>query len=328
MITRRRLIVALGAGALSVPFASFAQQHGKVWRIGVLEWASMVQNFANLDAFRQGLREFGYVEPQNLVLEYLSADGRTERFPELASELVRLKVDLILARGSPATLAAKKTTATIPIVMTGVGDPVNVGAVGNLAHPGGNVTGLASFTPLLEPKRLELLKDLIPGLTRVAALMNMGNPGRVLAWKAIEKAARPLGIQLELLDVRKAEDLERAFDAATRQRAGALLVGQDGFTLANQRTIAELAAKHRLPAIYGAGEFVASGGLISYSVSYPPLYYRAASFVNKIFKGAKPGDIPVEQPTKFELVINMKTAKALGVKIPDVIMLRADRVIE
>jgi putative ABC transport system substrate-binding protein len=326
--TRRVFLGTLAGGLLAAPLAAEAQPAGKVTRIGVLEPTSMASNAANLDAFRQGLRELGYVEGQNFVVEYRSADGRSERFPDLAAELVRLKVDVILTRGTPAVLAAKNATRTIPVVMAASGDPVLSGVVASLARPGGNVTGLSAIVGEISGKRLELLREVIPGVSRVVGLFNMSNPIDALQWKETEIAASSLRVQLQLLDVRKPGDFGGAFDVATKQRAGALVAGVDALTWANRRSIVDLAAKNRLPAIYGAREFVDAGGLIGYGVSYPHLYHRAASFVDKILKGAKPADLPVEQPTKFELVINLKTAKALGLTIPPSVLARADEVIQ
>jgi ABC-type uncharacterized transport system substrate-binding protein len=325
-----RLVVALLALALlPAPLAARAQQTGRVYRIGMLQNVPAALNASNLDAFRQGLRELGYVEGQNVLIEYRSADGRDERFPNLATELVRLQVDLIVTRGTPAALAVKNATGTIPVVMAGIGDPVGRGIVVSLARPGGNITGLSGLNTEIYGKRVELIRELLPGAARVAAIFNMSNSSHPLQWKEVDLAAGSLGIQPQLLDVRKAEDLPRAFDAALRQRADALVVGLDGVTQANRRTIVDLAAKHRLPAIYASKEeFVDVGGLISYAASFPHLHYRAARFVDRILKGAKPADLPVEQPTKFELVINLKTAKALGLTIPQSVLLRADEVIQ
>jgi putative tryptophan/tyrosine transport system substrate-binding protein len=328
MIDRRTFLASTGAVLLAAPLAAQAQQAGKVYRIGMLETISTALNAANLDAFRQGLRELGYIEGQNVVIEYRSADGRQERFPDLATELVRLKVDLIVTRGTPAALAAKNATGTIPVVIAGAGDPVGSGIVASLARPGGNVTGLSAFNVEIYAKRVELLRELVPRLTRIAGLFNMSNPVIPLQWKEAERAARSLGMQPQLLDVRNPEDLGRAFDAATRQRADALVVGLDALTQANGRLIVDLAAKHRLPAIYGSEEFVHAGGLITYTVNFPHQYYRAATYVDRILKGAKPADLPVEQPTKFELVINIKTAKSLGLAIPPSLLGRADEVIQ
>ena len=322
------LAVILAVSLVLAPLAAEGQQAGKIYRIGMLETTSMALNAANLDAFRQGLRELGYVEGRNFMIEYRSADGRRERFPELATELVRLKVDVILTRGTPAVMAAKNATGTIPVVMAASGDPLLSGVVAGLARPGGNVTGLSAIVVEVTGKRLQLLREVVPGVSRIAVLFDMGNPNNALQWKETEIAAPSLGVQPQLLDVRKPGDFGGAFDAAIRQRAGAMVVGIDALTQANHRPIIDLAAKHRLPAIYASREFVDAGGLVAYGVSYPHLYHRAASFVDKILKGAKPADLPVEQPTKFELVINLKTAKALGLMIPQTILLQADHVIE
>jgi putative ABC transport system substrate-binding protein len=325
---RRTFIGSVASGVLVVSLHSYAQPQGKVWRIGILETVSPELNAANLDAFQQGLRELGYVEGRNLVMEYRSADGRSELFPSLAAELVGLKVDLIVTRGTPASLAAKRATRTIPVVMANAGEPVETGLVISLARPGGNVTGLSSLTVHLEAKRLGLLRELVPGITRIATLYNMSSPANPPQWKEIETAARSLGVQPQLLDVRKPEDFGPAFDAATRQRADGLIVGQEGLLQANRKLIVQLAAEHRLPAIYRSKEFIEVGGLMAYGPSYPDLYRRAATYVDKILKGAKPGDLPVEQPTKFELIINLKTAKTLAITIPQSLLLRADEVIQ
>jgi putative tryptophan/tyrosine transport system substrate-binding protein len=327
-VDRRAFFSTLAGGLLAAPLAADAQTAGKVYRIGVLEPTSMALNAANLEAFRQGLRELGYVEGRNMTIEYRSADGRSERFPDLAAELVRLKVDVILTRGTPAVIAAKNATGTIPVVMAASGDPVLSGVVASLARPGGNVTGLSAIVVEVSGKRLELLRQVIPGISRIAGLFNMSNPNDALQWKEAEIAASSLRVQLQLLDVRKPGDFARAFDAATKQRAGALVVGLDALTWANHRPIVDLAAKQRLPAIYGGREFVDAGGLIAYGVSYPHLYRRAATYVDKILKGAKPADLPVEQPTKLELVINLKTAKALALTIPPSLLARADELIQ
>jgi putative tryptophan/tyrosine transport system substrate-binding protein len=327
-VKKAALLAALVLASLSTPLAAAAQQPGKVYRIGMLETTSMALNAANLDAFRQGLRDLGYVEGHNLMIEYRSAEGHGERFPDLATELVRLKVDLILTRGTPAALAAKNATEKIPVVMASSGDPLQTGVIAGLAHPGGNVTGLSAIIVELTGKRLGLLKEVVPGVSRIAVLLNMSNPNNALLWKEIEIAAPSLGVQLQLLAVRMSGDFGEAFDAAIKQRAGGLVVGSDALTQANRRPVVDLAARHRLPAIYSAREFVDAGGLIAYGVSYPHLYRRAAIFVDKIFKGAKPGDLPVEQPTQFELVVNLRTAKALGLTIPQSVLLRADEVIQ
>jgi len=324
---RRDFIILLGGATAAWPLSAGAQQAGKIWRIGMLENTSRSVNAANFDAFRQGMRELGYVEGQNLVIEYRSVDGRSERYPELAADLVRLKVDLIVTRGTPAVLAAKSASATIPVVMAAIAEPPT-SVIASLARPGGNVTGLSSFTSELEPKRIELIKEIVPGIARVAVMYNMSNPVFLPRWQQMERVARSVGFQPQLLDVRKPQDLERAFDAAMTQRADALVVSNDSLTVANRKLITELAAKHRLPAIYASREFVDAGGLIAYAVKLSDQYRRAAVYVDKILKGAKPADLPVEQPTKFELVINLKAAKQIGLTIPPNVLARADKVIK
>src|SRR5437867_4747514 len=323
---RRTFIGGIAGGLLAAPVAARAQQVAKVYRIGILETIPAPLNAANLDALRKGLRDLGYVEGRNLIIEYRSADGRAERFPDLASELVRLKVDLIVTRGTPAARAAKNATGTIPVVMATMGDPRAI--VASFAHPGHNITGVTTFSTELTAKRIELLKELVPNLSRVALLHNMGNPAAPPEWEETKTAARSLGLQAELLDVRSQGDLGRAFELAVRQRVDALVIGADGLTQMHQQTIVDLVARNRLPASYPAREFVEAGGLIAYAVNYPDHCSRFASFVDKIFKGAKPADLPVEQPTKFELVINLRTAKALGLTIPQSMRLRADEVIQ
>jgi putative tryptophan/tyrosine transport system substrate-binding protein len=322
---RRTFIGRVATGLLGAPLAARAQQGGKVYRIGILETIPAARNAANLDALRKGLRDLGYVEGRNLVIEYRSADGRAERFPDLASELVRLKVDLIVTRGTPAAKAAKNATGTVPVVMAAM-SPLAV--VESLAHPGGNITGVTTFSTELTGKRIELLKELVPSLSRIALLHNMGNPAAPPEWEETKTAARSLGLQAELLDVRSQDALGRAFELAVRQHVGALLIGFDGLSQMYQQTIVDFVARNRLPAVYPAREFVEAGGLIAYAVNYPDLYFRFASFVDRIFKGAKPAELPVEQPTKFELVINLKTAKTLGLTIPQSVLLRADEVIQ
>jgi len=324
---RRREVIALLAGAaLAWPFAARSQQVGKVYRIGILETIPAAQNTAKFDALRRGLRELGYVEGQNLIIEYRSADGRAERFPDIAAELVRLQVDLIVTRGTPAAKAAKIATGTIPVVMAAMGDPLAV--VASLAHPGGNITGITTFSTELTGKRIELLKELVPSLSRVALLHNMGNPVGPPEWDETKTAAGSLGLHAELLDVRKQDDLGRAFEMAVRRHVDAVLIGIDGLTQMHQQTIIDLVARNRLPASYPAREFVEAGGLMAYAVNYPDLYFRAAGLIDKIFKGAMPAELPVEQPSKFELVINLKTVKALGLTIPAALLARADEVIE
>ena len=322
---RRTFIGGFAGALLAAPLAARAQQAGKVYRVGILESIPAAQNTANLDALRKGLRELGYVEGQNLIIEYRSADGRAERFPDLASEMVRLKVDVLLTRGTPAARAVKNATGTIPVIMATMGDPRAI--VASFARPGGNITGVTTFSTELTPKRIQLLKELVPKLSRVALLHNMGNPAAPPEWEETKVAASALGLQAELLDVRNQHDLRRAFDLAARQRVDALLVGADGLTQMHQQTIVDLVARNRLPAAYPAREFVEAGGLFAYAVNYADLYFRLASFIDKIIKGAKPAELPVEQPTKFELVINLKTARELGITIPQSLLLLANEVI-
>jgi len=323
---RRTFIGGVAGGLVATPFAARAQQLGKIYRIGLLETIPAAQNAANLDALRKGLRDLGYVEGRNLIIEYRSAEGRAERFPDLASELVRLKVDLIVTRGTPAAIAAKNATRTIPLLMATMGDPRAI--VTSFAHPGGNITGVTTFSTELTAKRIELLKEMVPNLSRVALLHNMGNPAAPPEWEETKRAARALGLHAELLDVRSQGDLSRAFELAVRQHVDALVIGADGLIQMHQRTILDLVDRNTLPAAWPAREFVEAGGLVAYAVNYPDLYFRFASFVDKIFKGAKPGELPVEQPTKFELLINLKTAKALGITVPKSLLLRADEVIQ
>jgi putative ABC transport system substrate-binding protein len=319
---RRTFIGGIAGGLLAAPLAAPAQQVGKVYRIGILETIPALQNAAKLDALRKGLRELGYVEGRNLIIEYRSAEGRAERFPDLASELVRLKVDLIVTRGTPAAKAVKGATGTIPVVMAAMGEPLAV--VATLAHPGGNITGLTTFSIELTGKRVEVIKELVPSLSRVALLQNMGNPVAPPEWEETKTAARSLGLQAELLDVRSQGDLSRAFELAVRQHVEALVIGIDGLTQMYQQSIVDSAARNRLPAVYPDRAFVDGGGLIAYAVNYPDLYLRAAGLIGKIFKGAKPADMPIEQPTKFDLVINLKTTKSLGLTIPQSLRVQAE----
>jgi putative tryptophan/tyrosine transport system substrate-binding protein len=327
-LKRRQFITLLGGAAAAWPLTAHAQQHGRVYRIGLLEMTPASSNAANFDALRKGLRELGYVEGQNLIFDYRSIDGRPERYPQLAAELVRLNVDLIVTRGTPAVMAAKNATGTIPVVMAASGEPVGTRVVEGLARPGGNITGLSAFTSGLFLKRLELLRETVAGIRRIGFMHNIDNPPVPPQWEELKTVAPSLGLEAQLLDVRKSEDIVRAFHAANARRTDAILVGNDAVILANRRQVVELAAKHRLPMMYNSREFIDAGGLMTYGVSYPDLYRRAATFVDKIFKGATPADLPVEQPTKFELVINLKTAKALGLTMSDKLLVAADEVIE
>jgi putative ABC transport system substrate-binding protein len=324
---RREFITLLGGAAVAWPLAARAQQQ-KVWRIGMLDTASRELNSANLAVFYKELRDFGYVEGQNLIIEYRSADGRNERLPDLVSELLRLNVDLIVVRGTPEVLAIKNATSTIPVVMSAVVDPVGLGVAASLRRPGGNITGMSSIVTELEAKRVELLKELVPGMKRMALLGDFRNSAVAMQWDEVQIAARSLGIEAQRFDVRSNADVNRAFEVAIREHVDAIRVGVDGVTRPNRRLIIDLAAMHKLPTIYAAREFADEGGLIAYAANYAHLYLRAASFVDKIFKGANPADIPVEQPTKFDLIVNLKTAKALGLTVPYTLLARADEVIE
>ena len=324
-MNRRAFLTRLGLSLLAAPLAAEAQQAGKVYRIGFL---GTVESPHGWEAFLQGLRELGWAEGKNIVTERRFSEGKQERFRDLAAELVRLNVAVIVTSATPATLAAKNATTTIPIVMAAVGDPVGAGLVVSLARPGGNITGLSLLNPATSGKRVELLKEILPGATRLGVLGNPTNPWTALMVGEIEVVARTLEMQLQRLEVERPTDFEAAFGAATRGRAAALLVLEDPLMGAYIPTVVGLAAKSRLPAAYGLREFVDAGGLMSYGANVPDLFRRAATYVDKILKGAKPGDLPVEQPTKFELVINLKTAKALGLTIPQSLLLRADEVIQ
>ncbi len=302
-----------------------AQQPEKIPRIGFLAAGSDASSAPLTEAFRQGLRELGYVEGKSIIIEYRYAEGRLERFSGLAAELVRLKVDIIVTAGRPSIHAAKQATSTIPIVMAAAGDPVGQGLVASLARPGGNITGLTTIRGDLTGKRLELLKEAASKVSRVAVLW--GSPA-ASNFKVTEAAARSLGLEVQSLEVRGPGDLEGAFRAAGKKRAHALVVLRNPVIFTALQQIAELAMKSRLPAIYDDREFVRAGGLMSYGTDNADLFRRAATYVDKILKGAKPADLPVEQPTKFELVINLKVAKALGLTIPKSILIRADEVIE
>lgn len=326
-----RVITVVVLALLAAPLAAEAQQAGKRPSIGMLlPGAAPPPGQPNplLDAFRGGLRDLGYVEGQNVVIEYRWSEGRDERFSDLATDLVRLNVAVIVTQLTPAVLAAKAATSTIPIVMAAMGDPVGMGVVASLARPGANITGLSLLDPDLDGKRIELLKEAVPGLRRVAILWSANDPGMTLAFSRVEVAARALGLSLQSLAVREPGDFPRAFQAARAGRAEALIVTAQPFTLRHRTQILDLTANHRLPAMYTLRGFVDAGGLIAYGPNLADLFRRAATYVDKILRGAKPADLPVEQPTKFELLINLKTAKALGLTIQPSLLLRADYVIE
>jgi putative tryptophan/tyrosine transport system substrate-binding protein len=330
---RRRDFVTLLGGAAAWPGAARGQPGAKVARIGYLVTASLEspEGRAMADAFRQGLRERGYVEGQSIIIEYRSAHGRIERFPELVNELASLNLDLILAPNTPAARAAQRATTTIPIVVPVMGDPVADGLVASLAHPGGNITGLTFLGPELVSKRLGLLKQALPNASRVAALWHSGAYGERTTremLQATDAAARTLAVELQLVEVRGVDEFDLAFSAMTGNRADALIVLPSPLLFNERKHIVDVAMKHRLPSIAMAREFAELGGLMAYGASLTDLQRRSATYVDKILKGAKPADLPVEQPTKFEFVINLKTAKALGLTIAESFQLLADEVIE
>jgi putative ABC transport system substrate-binding protein len=322
------LAVVLAVGLALAPLIE-AQQGAKVARIGHLS-PNLAARTHLYEALLQGLRDLGYVEGRNVVIEIRDAEGNLERLPALAAELIALKVDVIVTAGTPAALAAKQATRTVPIVCAGVSDPVTSGVVTNLARPGGNVTGFSTLAPELVGKRLEHLKQAVPGVSRVAVLWEPGGLGERTdkdMQKAADVAGRALGLRLQFVEARGPADFDRAFSEMTRARAGALTVLPSNMFGSERRRLVELAAKNRLPAVYERREFVDDGGLMSYGTNFADLFRRAATYVDKILKGAKPADLPVEQPTKFELVLNLKTATALGLTIPQSLLVRADEII-
>jgi putative ABC transport system substrate-binding protein len=323
----RREFIGLLGGATAWPFAAQAQQAaGKLYRIGYITAASATpQIFASQAEF---LRRLGWVEGKNVLFERRYADNRLDRLAEVAAELVSLNVDVIIASGTLAPLAAKRATSIIPIVMNSAGDPLGSGLVASLARPGGNVTGMSLMAPDLGGKRLELLKEVLPRLSRVAVIWNAANPYSAIVFKETQTAAQSLGIQVQSLEVQGTDDFDVAFAAARRERPDGLVAVEDPLTVTHRKIIADFAAKDRLPAVYGLREFVAAGGLMSYGANLADLFQRAAGYVDKILKGAKPADLPVEQPTKFDLVVNLKTAKAMGLDLPSTLLARADEVIE
>ncbi|HET8529759.1 MAG TPA: ABC transporter substrate-binding protein, partial [Methylomirabilota bacterium] len=308
--------------------AAQAQQAGKVPRIGYFDAASSRTNPDLTDAFRDQMRQLGYVEGKNLVIEYRWADGKYDRLPDLAADLVRLRVDVIVTVGDPVILAAKEATTTIPIVLASVGDPVGRGFVASLARPGGNITGVSNLAVALSGKWLEILSEAVPRLSQVAILRNVANPTHPLFWMEADKVAKGLGLKLQSLGVRTLEDIDAAFESMQKERVGAFVTLPDPLLTGQRVRIADLAAKAHLPGIAAFRENAETGTLMAYGPSLAANRRRAAVFVDKILKGAKPGDLPIEQPTKFELFINLKTAKALGLTIPPSLLQRADQVIE
>jgi putative ABC transport system substrate-binding protein len=319
-------IVTLALSIFGAPRASDAQQTAKVPRIGHLQVRCGI--FPVTEAFRQGLRALGYVEGQNIAIEYRCADGQFERLPDLVAELVRLPVDVIVTGGENAARVAQHATHTIPIVLAAGGDPVELRFVASLARPGGNITGLSLLSLELGGKRLELLQEIVPQASQVAVLFNPADATNVREWREMEGAARLLGVQLRALEVRGPTEFESAFATAIREGAGALMTLRNWLLEGHQTQIIDFAAKNRLPAMYEQRAYVDAGGLMSYGPNLPDLFRRAATYVDKILKGAKPGDLPVEQPVKFELIINLKTAEALGLTIPPTLLFQADEVIK
>ena len=328
MNTRRKLLIAFGSGLVAWPFVSGAQQAAKPARVALLRYADRDSSKHYLESFRLGLRKLGYVEGSNLTLELRFADGKAERLPALAAELVKLKVDVIVATDTPATRAAQQATTAIPIVMANIIDPVGSGFVSSLARPGGNITGLSNITSEVSPKHVELLVTMVPKLSRVAVLLNPANSGHPGILKSIQAAAEKVGLKILPLEAGTPQKIESAFTVMTQERAGAVIIATDALFLQQQRQIAELAFRHQLASISGFRQNAESGILMSYGQDVADFWRRSASFVDKILKGAKPRDLPVEQPTKFELIVNHKTAKALGLTIPQELLLRADEVIE
>jgi ABC-type uncharacterized transport system substrate-binding protein len=324
MMDRRAFLWGLTIGALSIPLTAEAQRTPKV---GWIEAGSRSANQHFLDAFRQGLRDLQYIEGQNIVIEDRWADGRAERFPELLAELIRSKVDVIVVASTPGASAAKRTESMTPVVFWGVSDPVGIGLVASLGHPGGNITGLG-LEDGLSGKWLELLKEAVPNAIRLAVLWNPGSRGLESRVRELQAAAAALKLRLYAFEVRSVTELDGAFNAMSKTHVGGLVVLVDPLTLRHRESIVRLAARTRLPAIYGFPEFARAGGLVAYGPSVPDQARRAATYVDKILKGAKPADLPVEQPTKFELVINMKTAKTLGLTIPQSVLGRADEIIQ
>src|SRR5712692_3769115 len=325
---RRTFIGTLAGGILAAPLAAKAQQAAKVWRIGYLGYPAESVESKNLTVLRQRLRELGYVDGKNIALELRWAEGKPDRLADLAAELVRLRVDVLMAAGNEPISALKEATQTIPIVMVVAGDPVGTGLVRSLARPGGNVTGLSNLGEGLSVKWMELLKEAVPRISRVGVLLVRNAQAHAAYWREIQVAAQRSGVSPQSLEVGNLEKIERAFDALTKNHSDALIVLPHPVTLAHRQRIVDLAAKNKLPGMYPWGEFVEAGGLMAYATNRSDMFRRAATYVDKILKGAKPGDLPVEQPTKFELVINLKTAKALGLTIPPSLLGRADELIQ
>jgi putative ABC transport system substrate-binding protein len=328
MMDRRAFLVAACWPLFALPLAADAQQPAKMPRVGFLGNSTAALEANLVGPFREGLRDLGYVEGRNILIEYRWAEGKYERFPGLIAELIALKVDVIVTAGTPAALAVRKATTSIPLVMVAVGDPVGSGLVASLARPGGNLTGLVSIAPDLEGKRLELLTEVVPKLSHVAFLLNPANAFHVTSEKEARAAAKALHLKVEFVAVRAESEFDRAFQAISSQRPGALVMLADRLFLHHRARIVDFAARNRLPTVYAYTELVEAGGLMSFGPSYPGMHRRAAYFVDRILKGVKPADLPMEQPTKFDLVINLKAAKALGLTMPQSVLLRATEVIQ
>jgi putative ABC transport system substrate-binding protein len=326
MISRRTFLHAVAGGVLA-PRAAEAQQRSKVPRIGYMGLVSAASHASRVEAFRTGLRDLGYIEGKTILIDFRWAEGFYDRLPALAAELVRLNVDVIVTHGSAGALAAKQATATIPIVITAVADILALGLVSSLARPGGNVTGLTFFNPDVAAKRLELLKESVPSVSKAAILLNPDNPSNLLILQGLEMTAKALKVQLQRFEAKAPSDFNRAFAAMAHQRIGAVMIHEDTMLIANAKALADLAALQRLPAC-GSPEFPAAGGLMAYGVNFPDMDRRAATFVDKILQGAKPSDLPVERSTRFMLIVNLKTANTLGLTLPQSLLLRADQVIE
>jgi len=327
-MTDRRTFLAGALFLLSAPLAAQEKKDAeRLWRIGVLDTIAEPANLANMEQLRKGLKDLGYDEGRNLKIEYRTAEARYDRYPALAAELVRMKVDLIVANGVPATLAAKNAGGMIPVVTATALDPVENGLVASLDKPGGRVTGVAALTSELEKKRVELLSALAPGRKKIAVLVNMGNPALAGSWPLIAEGAKSLGLEAELIDVRKGKRLPAAFEAAVAKKAEALVVRTGALPEPDRQALVQLAARYKLPAIYAQRQYVDAGGLASYGLSLPDMYHRAATFVDKILKGAKPGELPMELPSKYEFVINRRTLRALDLVIPPDLLLRSNEVV-
>jgi putative ABC transport system substrate-binding protein len=325
-MTSRRDFIAGTLALASAPLAAQEKPAARMYRIGMLESVPIGAAALNLGEFHRGMKELGHEEGRSYIVLYRSSDGRADRFPALAAELARQNVDVFVTRGTPATLAARDIESGIPVVASAVADPLEAKLAASLEAPGGNVTGLTSQVNELGAKRMELLKALAPGIQRLGALVNLENPASVAVWKMIEPAAANLNLKVEMIDVRQPEKLEAALDAAVKNGVDSLIIGVDPLAQANQ--VVDFTLRQRLPAAFAARTFVEAGGLLSYGVYYPNLYYRAATYVDKILKGAKPADLPMERAAKFELVINRKTARALKIAIPPDLFLRSDEIID